>query len=138
MTDMKRLNMILGITAAVILVASCAAFGYSLVPKGDTSMVVVNDIEYSWDDLFSDFETVTFVADEAEYEGVLLSSIVLDAGVVDAETRGYRIVGSDGYQKDVTWEDMSNGYLVMEDNVSIFPELTHSYWVKGVVGVEVI
>ena len=62
MTDAKRLNTVLGIIAVLILVLSFSAFAYTLVPKGDATLVVVNEVDYGWDAIFNDFEMTSFTA----------------------------------------------------------------------------
>ncbi len=142
MTDIKRLNLILGILAVLILVTSCAAFAYIMIPK-DTSMVVVNDVEYTWDELFENFQTTTFNAKDTSFEGILLSDIIYDTGLANPEGHQYIIASSD-YQKTVNWTSMVNGFLVREgngvvnDKITIFPGLPQQYWVYDVMTIEVI
>ena len=58
MTDTKKLNIILGIIAVLILVLSFSAFAYSLVPRGDADLLVIDGIEYSWTTIFSGNENL--------------------------------------------------------------------------------
>ena len=67
---MKKLNMILVVIAAVILVGSGAAFAYSLLPKGDTSKLIVDGKEYSRAAMFNDFDLVELEAGDEKFEGV--------------------------------------------------------------------
>ena len=136
--EMKRLNMILGLLAAVILIGSCAVYAYNLMPKGDTSVVEVNGVEYSWEDVFSDFEMRTFTALDDEYEGVPLADMIADAGVDEPGAHTYRLTGLDGYQKDVCGSDLVNGYLIEEGHRAVLPGMTKSYWVSDLATIEVI
>ena len=138
MTDAKRLNSILGIVAVLVLVLSFSAFAYSLVPKGDSSLIVVNDIDYGWDAVLTDFEIVDFTASDDEFQGVLVSDILLDAGLESPESHTYRFIGLDGYQKDLTWQDVQNGYLVEDEHKVVFPDQTRSFWVKDLALIEVV
>ena len=138
MTDMRRLNIILGILAAVILVTSCATFAYTLIPQGDTTKVIVNGTEHTRNDVFTYFGTVSFEANDESYEGVRLSDIIIESGLPNAASHDFRISASDGYQKDVSWDDMVNGYLVEDEFKTVFPELTRSFWVRDVISIEVI
>ena len=138
MTDANRLNTVLAIIAIIVLVLSFSAFAYILVPKGDASLIVVNKIDYGWDVIFTDFEMTSFTASEDDYEGVLVSSIILDTGLENPQGHTYRFMGLDGYQKDVTWEDVQNSYLVEDEHKVVFPNMTRSFWVKDLALIEVI
>ncbi len=138
MTDLKRLNLILGVLAAVILISSCAVFAYTLIPQGDTTKIVVNDTDFTRNDIFTYFGSVGFDANDQSFEGVRLSDIIIDIGLVNPGNKQYKISASDGYQKDVTWDDMVNGFLVEDEFKTVFPELTRSFWVKDVVSIEVV
>ncbi len=137
MTEPKRLNLVLGAVAVAILLLSFTAYAYNQVPKGNSEILVVNGTEYGWDAVFSDFDSVRFTANDAEYSGISLEALMLDAGVENPEIHGYRFNGLDGYQKDVTWNDIQNGYLTTEHR-SVFPALTQSFWVSDLASIEVI
>ena len=138
MTDSRKLNIALVAVATIILVASCATFAYTLVPKGDVQKVVVNGKDYSWDAVFTGFQSVNFTANGGNYTGVKLSDIVNDSGLTGQVAHQYTLTGSDGYSKTVTWNDMMGGYLVLDEKKAIFPGLTRSFWVKGVITIEVV
>ncbi len=138
MTDAKRFNTILGVFAALILILSFSAFAYTLVPKGDASLIVVNEIDYGWDVIFSDFESEIFAASEDEYIGVPVSQVILDTSLENPETFEYKFIGLDGYQKDLTWEDVQNSYLVEDEHKVVIPHMTRSFWVKDLASIEVV
>jgi hypothetical protein len=138
MTDTKRLNTILGIFAVLILLFSFSAFAYTLIPQGDASLVIVNDIEYEWNVILSDFDKSDFTTDDGVQQGVLVSTIILDTGLENPESYDYKLIGIDGYQKDVTWDDVQNGFFVEEDHIIILPHMTRSFWVKDLVSIEVV
>ena len=138
MKDAKRLNTILGIVAVLILVLSFSAFAYSIMPKGDAELVVINDVEFSWDSILSDYDMVDFTASDETLSGVSLEQLISDSGVVNPEAQSYRLIGLDGYQKDVTWDDVQNGYLVEQDHKVVFPHMTRSFWVKDLASIEVV
>ena len=138
MTDTRRLNTILCIFAVLILLFSFSVFAYTLVPKGDASLVVVNDIEYEWNTILSDFDMSDFTTDDGVQQGVLVSNVILDTGLENPENYEYRITGIDGYQKDITWDDVQNSFFVEEDHIIILPHMTRSFWVKNLVSIEVV
>jgi len=130
--------LILWIIAIIILIISASVFAYTLMPKGDSAKVVICGKDYYWDDTFEDYQLEEFSANDQSYEGIKLSTLVVDAGLNNPEEQDYSIEGSDGYQKTVTWEDIQNGYLVKENKIAIFPELTKSFWVKDVVEIRTV
>ncbi len=138
MADARRLNLILAVTAAVILVGSFGALAYTFIPQGDPEIVNINGIDYAWEDIFNDWETHTFTANDLTYEGVLIGELVLDSGVRNPEAHTYRLTGMDGYQKDAGWSDIQSGYLTPEDHRAVFPGLTQSAWVRDLASIEVI
>ncbi len=135
---MKKKSLVLWIIAIIILITSATVFALTLIPKGDTDKVVICGKNYYWDDTFNDYQVEEFSGSDQTYEGIKLSTLVTDAGVSDPEGHDYEIEGSDGYQKTVTWEDIQNGYLVKENKVTIFPELTKSFWVKDVIEIRTV
>jgi len=134
----KKIKLVLAVVAATILACSATAFYFSLQPKGDTSKVVVNGKDYPWDSLSQKFTPVKFSAVDGEHEGIRLSDIVNDTGLKNPESHQYRLTGSDGYQKDVSWDNMMNGYLDLKEKKSIFPGLTKSFWVRDLITIEVV
>ena len=138
MADIKRLNLILGIVAVVILVTSCVAFAYTLVPQGDTNKLIVNGVDFTWDEISVNYEVVSFSVGDLELEGVELSQIIEDADIQDHENYQYRFMGADGYQKDLDWEDVDSAYLVLEDKKAVFPSQTKSFWVRGLVTIDLV
>ncbi len=137
MTESKRLNLILGAVAITILLFSFSVYAYTLMPKGDSEILVVNGMEYDWDAIFSDFEVTGFEANGLQYEGIRLVDLILDADIENPESHSYRFNALDGYQKDVTWNDIQNGYLTLEHR-SVFPNMTQSFWVRDLASIEVI
>ena len=140
MTDPKRLNLVLGAVAAAILVLSFTAYAYTLIPQGDSEVLVVNGVEYPWNSIFSDFEIVEFTAAGNDRAGIPLDALLLDAGVENPESHSYRFTGLDGYtgQKDFSWDDIQKGFLIEEQHRAVFPEYTQSFWVRDLASIEVI
>jgi len=132
------LKLSLAVVAVLILVGSAVAFYFSLQPKGDTAKVVVNGKDYPWDSLSQRFTPVKFTAVDGEHEGIRLSDLLNDTGLQDPGSHQYRMTGSDGYQKDVSWGDMTNGYLVVKEKRTVFPGLTKSFWVSDTITIEVV
>ena len=138
MADAKRLNLVLGIIATLILIGSFSAFAFTQIPKGDPDVVVINDVEFAWGAIFTDYYIHTFTSHGVEYDGVNLEELVLDSGVQSPETHTYRLTGLDGYQKDVSWIDIQNGYLTLDEHRARFPNMTQSFSVRDLATIEVI
>jgi hypothetical protein len=149
MMEIKKMRLTLGVLAVVILAVSCVVFAYTLIPKGDTSKLIFNDVEYSWDELFGGgFSTVQFSAAGKDFTntftGVRLWDLANSSGLANPEAHEYTVKGSDGYQSTVSWEVFSTGYLVengkdiIHDNITVFPGQTQSTWTYSVIEIEVV
>jgi len=138
MADARKLNMVLGIAAAVILIVSFSALAYTFVPQGDSAIVTINGVDYAWANIFDDYGTHTFTANDLSYEGVYLQELVMDSGVQSPEAHTYRLTGQDHYQKDVSWNDIQNGYLTLAKHRAVFPGLTQSFWIRDLASIEVV
>ncbi len=138
MADARRLNLILAVTAAVILIVSFSALAYTFIPAGDSDVVSINGVDYAWANIFDDYEPHSFTANDLDYEGVHLAELVMDSGVQSPEAHTYRLTGQDHYQKDVTWIDIQNGYLTLAKHRAVFPGLTQSFWVRNLASIEVV
>ena len=75
---------------------------------------------------------------DLEFEGVELDQIIEDADIQDHETCQYRFTGADGYQKDLDWDNVGTAYIVLEDKTVIFPNQTKSFWVRGLVTIDLV
>lgn len=127
------LNPVLGIIAIIVLTGSFSVLLYNTLTEEDTDTLTVNGTEYTWEDLFDDFDVIHM----DDNEGILLSDIVEDTGLANPEDHEYRIIASDGYTKTVSWDDMQNG-IVQESKETYFSELPKQFYVKDVVEVEVV
>jgi len=134
----KMLKLVLAVVAILILAGSATALFFGSQPKGDTAKVVVNGKDYPWDSLPQKFTPVKFTAVDGEHEGIRLSDILNDTGLQDPGSHQYRVTGNDGYQKDVSWGDMTNGYLEVKEKRTVFPGLTKSFWVRNTITIEVV
>ncbi|MGA1872351.1 MAG: hypothetical protein ACMUHY_01645 [Thermoplasmatota archaeon] len=105
---------------------------------GDT--ITVNDKLYTWMQPFDLFtETIMYDNESAEYTGVLLSDLINATSLANPQDRNYVITAGDGYQKEVTWDDMLMGLLLdSEDHETFFPHLSKKYWIKDVVEISAV
>ncbi len=102
-------------------------------PNGSWS----SSVELTWDGIFNDLNTTQFTSGDITYDGVELVEVLEYAGFTDLANKTYKITAVDGYQKDVGWIDIQNGYLILEDNMSVFPDLTSKYSIKNIIRIEV-
>lgn len=129
----NRMNLFLGVLAIVILIGSLSVLTYTTLSKEDTDTITVNDKEYTWDELFDDFEATTL----DDNEGILLSDIVNDTGLKDPDTHEFKIVAADGYLKTVSWDDLQNG-IIKDNKETYFTTLPKQFFVQDVVEIKVV
>ncbi|MFO8050229.1 MAG: hypothetical protein R6V01_00835 [Thermoplasmatota archaeon] len=108
------------------------------LPEGDT--ITVNGQLWTWMQPFDILEeSIMYDNESIGYTGVKLSDMINYTSLENPQDHNFTISASDGYSKDVTWDDMMNGLLVdNEDHMTMFPHLTKSYWIKDVVKIQVV
>jgi len=119
------------------LIAGCTDDGEE--EEGDVWKITINESEYDLEEIFDEFQTTTVTgSNDVEYEGVSLKVLLEDAGVSDLSAHTYTITAADEepYFKNVTHLDIEAGILVMEDKMTVFPDLPGKYRVKDVVSIE--
>ena len=122
------------IFALVVLIMGSGSSIYVYATQVDSEFININGTDYTIDQLFFIAEERMF--DEEDFSGVALDDLMVKIGVSDHENREYTIIGADGYQKTVKWENMKNGLLTNEGQ-SIFSDLPKSYRVRDIVEIEV-
>lgn len=109
------------------------------IEDGDT--ITVNGQYWTWMQPFDMLEETEMYDNESNaYTGIRLSDLINYTALEDPQAHNYTIISGDedGYQKEVTWDDMMNGLLVDEEHKTMFPHLKKSYWVKDVVQITVV
>ncbi|MCD6577084.1 MAG: hypothetical protein J7K66_03615 [Anaerolineaceae bacterium] len=92
----------------------------------------VNGQDYVIDELFDISEEKIYET----YSGIALDDLMLKTGVENPEKHEYIIIGADGYQKTVKWENMTNG-LLTKDGKSIFSDLAKAFRIKNIIEIKV-
>jgi hypothetical protein len=134
-TGRKRgMNIFLGVIAALILLGSLGALVYNALNTRGSTVLEVNGKEYEWETLYDDFEIMTVDG----HEGVSVKNVIIDSGISEPEGKSFRFKGSDGYQKEVPWDDVRTGLLNKDDKKVIFPDLAKAFWVRDLVEIEVV
>ncbi|MEM4729514.1 MAG: hypothetical protein QXH42_07135 [Thermoplasmata archaeon] len=132
---------------AVAVVVVALALALALLPSkkeggsGGHSepALMVNGREMRWESLEKLEKRVV-----SGTEGVALSAIINSSGVATPRNHQYRLIASDGYAKNVTWDDMMEGIVVRVGEVgnntlkTVFPSLPKRYSVRGLVEIQVI
>ncbi len=122
----------LPILAIIILLVGIGSSIYVNSQKNDSTSITINNEEFTVAQIS---EMVEERSIEAE-TGFPLDQLIIEIGVDSPETHQYTIVGSDGYQKTVTWENMQSGILT-KGRESVFPDLPKAYRIKEIVEIKV-
>ena len=129
----SKWNLLLGIIATIILIGSFSALAYNTLSEKESDMFTLNGKEYDWNEL-GEMDTIEVQG----FEGIPLVVLIEDAGVDDASSHDYKIIGADGYFKTVTWRDVETGILTLDEKKVVFETKAKAYWVRDVVEIEVI
>jgi len=119
------------IIAAVVLLIGISASVYAYLQQTNTGSVSINGVEYSSAELM-DMGAERVVE---EFSGAALDELMISAGVPEPEAKEYTLIGADGYQKTVTWENMENG-LLTADLMSVFSDLAKAFRVKDIIEIK--
>lgn len=102
--------------------------------------ITVNGKLFVWPQVFhiidSDIEIMD--GENNTYQGVYLSSAINMTGLSDQDTYTYNLIGKDGYNQTVSWEDMTRGILVEDDFKCFFPHLEKKYHISNIAEIGVI
>ncbi len=102
--------------------------------------ITVNHKLFVWPQVFHIIDSDVELMDDENnsYEGVYLSSAINITGLSDQGTRTYNLIGADGNNQTVTWEDMTKGILVEDDIKCFFPHLAKKFHISDIAEIEVI
>jgi hypothetical protein len=124
----------LPLIALLLLTIACLSSIYVYNTQASVTTISINGHHYSLNQVFL-FTTPRAFSD-LNYQGIALDDLIIKTGVSNPEKNQYTIIGSDGYQKTVTWTNMKNGLLTPE-GITIFSDLPKAFRVKDVVSIEV-
>ena len=100
--------------------------------------IVCNGYEFYMDYMPKKVNQKTIVYNETyNATGYSLSDMVNFTGLASPETHEYAINASD-FEKTVSWDNMLNGVIVVEDTKSVFLGLSKGYMVKNIVEIRVL
>ena len=102
----------------------------------DEDNIVVNNIKYDIIYLFSIIPEKTIILEDENLTGIPLDKLIEFTGFNCPECHRYTIIGKDGYQKTISWEEMTKGVFTRDRRVC-FSDLPHAFWVRNVIEIEV-
>jgi len=118
--------------AIILLIIGVGSTIYVNSQKNDSTSIKINNEEYT-------VSQISQMVEEKSIEteiGFPLDQLIIEVGIASPEIQEYTIVGSDGYQKTVTWENMQAGVLT-KGRESVFPDLPKAYRIKEIVEIKV-
>ena len=136
---MKRNALMLAASSLLLVSIASNLYVGGVENSVSTGCIDVNGVKVCFIELYEKIGTITIhnsVTNES-YTGVPLHSIIQFAGVNEPEKHSYTIIGADGYQKTVSWDDMKGGVLIENSRVA-FENLPKTFMVKNVVKIEVV
>jgi len=119
------------IIAAIVLLVGIGTSVYAFIQQNNTGSIAIGGTTYAAKEIMGMGSERTV----EDYSGVALDELVINAGISQPETKEYTLVGSDGYQKTVTWDNMQNG-LLTPDLMSVFSDLAKAFRVKDIVEIK--
>jgi len=120
--------------AIIVLLIGCTASLYVHATQANTDLIDINGQQYTIDQLFYLGEPRTIAS--LNTTGIALDTLITNIGLNCPSCHHYTIIGKDGYQKTVTWENMKNGVLTHQQSV-VFSDLPKAFRVKDVIRIEV-
>jgi hypothetical protein len=124
----------LPVIAIVILAIASISSVYVYATQTSTDLILINGQHYTIDQLFSITKPRMFA--DLNYSGIALDDLIVKTGVIHPESHVYTIIGLDGYQKTVNWDNMKDG-LLTKNSEAVFSDLPKAFRVKDVVTIEV-
>lgn len=130
-----RKGKVLLLTAIILIAVGMGStlYIYLFQSSSEAETLLLNKEEISLPQLFRVLEEKKI----KDYQGIVLGNIIEKAGVENPEKHSYTIVGADGYQKTVSWENFKEGILTRDKKRVVFSDLPRQYWVEDVVKIEV-
>jgi hypothetical protein len=127
---------LLPLLALLILILGSISSMYVYATTSTSEQITIKNATYTIDQLFLLGKQKTLIINEETYTGVALNDLIINLGSLQPEQHQYTIIGADGYQKTVTWENLQNGVLTKERS-SIFSDLPKAFRVKDITSIEV-
>jgi len=124
------------IFALLILLIGSGASLYVHATTTSSELIRINGSVYTIDQLFLMGKQKTLEIDGKMITGLALDDLIMKTGVSHPETHDYTLMGADGYQKTVKWDNIKNGVLT-KGSQSLFSDLPKAFRVKDITAIEV-
>jgi len=127
---------IIPIFAIFILLIGIISALYVNASQVDKNTILINEKEYSIEEIFSFASERTIQIDEGEKTGIALDELIIKIGIQNPSSHNYIFKAKDSYQQTISWELMQKGVFT-RDNRIFFPDTAHSLWVFDIIEIEV-
>ncbi|MFH1100633.1 MAG: hypothetical protein V1726_01155 [Methanobacteriota archaeon] len=127
---------LLPLLALLVLLLGSVSSVYVYATTTTSTSLTINGTRYTLDQIFYIGKQTTIKVDDTVFVGVALDDLMQKSGVLSPQNHEYVIIGVDGYQKTVKWENMMHGVLTNEGQ-TVFSDLPKAFRVKDVVSIEV-
>jgi len=131
---MGKANIVLTCGALAVLLLGSICTVYVTQTQAKPESLTINDQTLTIDQLFARTAPRQFA--DLNFTGIALDDAIRVAGVNDPEAYQYTIIGADGYQKTVTWDNLQHGLLTAQRQ-TVFTDLPKAFQVRDVVTIEV-
>jgi len=131
---MGKANIVLTLGALSVLLLGSISTLYITQTQAKTQTLTINNQTYTIDQLFTQITPRSFT--DLNANGIALDDLIRLAGVATPEDHQYTIIGADGYQKTVTWDNLQHGLLTRQRQ-TVFSDLPKAFNVRNVTTIEV-
>lgn len=125
---------ILPIIAVFIFGISLTFFITDCTKKNDTENVKL-EIGVNSYDFPGAFESIAQKTIQ-EDTGFPLDELIKTSGIDSPQSKQYIITGADGYQKTVSWDDLTQG-IITPERKSVFEHLPKGFHVRDIIKIEI-
>jgi hypothetical protein len=124
---------ILPLIAIALLITGCISSLYVYANTIDTQTITINNQEYTYNFIQSNTQPRTIET----FTGIALDDFIIQTGLNEPSKHNYTLIGSDGYQKTINWDHLTNGLLTAEGE-AIFSNLPKAFRIRNIVEIKVI
>ena len=135
---------IISILAMIVLLIGTFSTIYVNANKNEEKIqgafIKINGNQYSFNELYDNFQNITIETDDGKKIGIPLEKIIPYSGVNCPSCNRYTFKASDPYQQTALWGDVKTGILTYDEEHNIrvyFTNLAHTFWVYNLVEIEV-